>query len=98
MNNIINTTANQNTELAKRLVKRSQNGSDTGLFVSAGLHGNSGTAKTRKITSVVPYLFEGYLLISLKSEWISVFGKVPSFDVMIDGGRLEIVSREVCLK
>lgn len=99
MNEVIKTIANQDTELARRLAKRSQDGSDTGLFVSASLHSNSGTAKARIISNVVPYLFEGHLLISLKSGWISVFGKIPSFDVMIDDmGRLVIASQEACLK
>lgn len=48
---------------------------------------------------VIPYLFEGFLILSLDSRWISAFGVMPSFRVFVDKtGRLNIVSEETCLK
>lgn len=58
----------------------------------------AGIRKVGKI-SVIPYLFEQYLILSLDFRWVSVFGCVPTFDVYIDkNGHLVIISQEVCLK
>ena len=37
---------------------------------------------------VKPLLWENHLLLSFDSKWIDVFGFIPSFDVMIEKGRL----------
>ena len=39
-------------------------------------------------TQVKPLLWENLLLLSLDVKWIDVFGFIPSFDVMIENGRL----------
>jgi len=48
-----------------------------------------------KQETITPYLFEGYLIISLDHKWINIFGKIPTFVVQLDDdGRLHLVSKE----
>jgi len=48
---------------------------------------------------VVPYLFDGFLILSFDSNWMNVFGGMMSFRVFVDkSGRLNIISEESCLK
>jgi len=48
---------------------------------------------------VTPYLFEGFLILSLDSKCMNMFGRVPSFRVFVDKyGKLNIVSEESCLR
>ena len=45
---------------------------------------------------IIPYLFEGFLILSLSAEWIKLFNQIPSFSVFIDDSqKLHIVSEEV---
>lgn len=37
---------------------------------------------------VRPLLWENHLLLSLDSKWIDVFGFIPSFNVIIEKGKL----------
>ena len=49
--------------------------------------------QTKKLGEVSPYLFEGFLLISLDNNWSKIFGEKPRFEVLIDGkGKLNIKS------
>jgi len=32
---------------------------------------------------VVPYVFEGFLILALHSDWIKEFGEIPKFEVII---------------
>ena len=53
----------------------------------------------KRIATVSPYMLDGYLIIALDPEWVSVFGCVPALDVLLDvDGRLFIVSQKACLK
>jgi hypothetical protein len=51
-----------------------------------------------KKTVVSPYLFEGYLIIALDSNWIKVFGSIPTFTVSIINSKLHLISNEVIRK
>jgi len=42
-------------------------------------------------TQVKPLLWENHLLISFDVKWIEVFGFIPSFDVVIERGRLTLL-------
>ena len=47
-------------------------------------------------SKIIPYLFEGYLVLSLSADWIKLFNQIPSFSVFIDDSqKLHIVSKEV---
>ena len=46
-----------------------------------------------KLSPVIPYVFEGYLVLALSSDWTRVFDKV-TFDVAIVKGRLQITSSQ----
>lgn len=48
----------------------------------------------KKLISIKPCMFENYLIISLNSNWINQFGKIPKFDVFIENKKLCIVSVE----
>ena len=49
----------------------------------------------KKLATVVPMIYEGYLLIALHPNWIKLFQKIPTFLVKIDDhGRLHIISEE----
>jgi len=49
--------------------------------------------------TVTPYLFDNFLLLSLDSKWMGMFGGMLSFNVFIDKqGKLNIVSEESCLR
>ncbi len=53
----------------------------------------------KKISIISPYLFEGYLIIALDSEWIKAFGSMPTFTVSIDdNSKLHLISNEVIRK
>ena len=48
----------------------------------------------KKIASMYPYFFEGYLIIALHQNFIQKFGKIPTFDVFVDSdSRLVIRSK-----
>lgn len=50
----------------------------------------------RKIDTIVPYYFEGHLIIALHNDWITKFGKIPTFVVVIDdNSKLHLISNEV---
>ena len=34
--------------------------------------------------TITPYMFEGFLIISLDNKWIDAFGKIPTFEISID--------------
>jgi len=59
------------------------------MFVNYG-----GKIKLNKISEVNPYVFNDALIISLSSEWIEVFEKIPKFSVLIEKGRLILQSEE----
>jgi len=44
----------------------------------------------KKIGEIPPYLFEDFLVISIKKEWINVWEKIPNFLVYADGKKLVI--------
>jgi hypothetical protein len=45
--------------------------------------------------TITPYLFEGFLIISLEQKWIEKFGTIPSFVVYVDDNQqLHMVSKE----
>jgi len=47
----------------------------------------------KKLGEVSPYLFEGFLLLSLDNKWTKIFGENPRFEVFIDGkGKLNLKS------
>jgi len=47
----------------------------------------------KKLSQIDPYLFENQLIIAISNEWISVFGRIPRFDVIFDDeGRLILQS------
>ena len=49
----------------------------------------------KKITSVSSCLFEDHLILSLSKDWLNVFKKIPSFEVMIDErNKLYFISKE----
>ena len=49
-----------------------------------------------KVAPITPYIFEGYLIISLDSKWIDVFGKIPTFEISIDKKKhLHLISKEM---
>ncbi len=59
---------------------------------------DGGRIDLNKITTTTCHLFENYLLISLTSNWIEVFGRIPQFDVMIDSDdKLRLTSTD-CIK
>lgn len=41
--------------------------------------------------TVKPLLWENHLLLSFDSKWIDVFGFIPSFEVIIEKGRLVLL-------
>ena len=46
-----------------------------------------------KKCKITPYLFEGYLIISLHTDWIKTFDGIPDFIVNIEKGqKLHIIS------
>ncbi len=45
---------------------------------------DGGRIDMTRIGTTSCHLFENYLIISLASNWIEVFGKIPEFDVVID--------------
>lgn len=48
-----------------------------------------------RISSISPYFFEGFLIISLDPAWTKYFGAMPTFDVFIDKKkRLLIISKQ----
>ena len=50
----------------------------------------------KKLTSVSPYVFENFLIISLELEWLKHFKNMPTFDVIIDNEKkLHFISKEV---
>jgi hypothetical protein len=38
----------------------------------------------KKLGEISPYFFEDKLLISLSKDWVSYFGKIPEFEVILD--------------
>ncbi len=38
----------------------------------------------KKIATVIPTLFDDFLIISLSKKWIDVWQKIPEFSVFID--------------
>lgn len=44
----------------------------------------------KKIGEINPYLFEDFLVISIKKEWLNVWKKIPSFLVYADGKKFLI--------
>ena len=52
------------------------------------------SSKWLKITTITPYFFDNYLIISLHKDWINKFGKIPDFDVFIEKNKLYLVSKE----
>jgi hypothetical protein len=38
----------------------------------------------KKTTTVLPYLFGDYLVLSLSKDWLRVFGEIPKFTVSVD--------------
>ena len=49
----------------------------------------------KKIISITPYLFEGYLIIALDQKWIEKFGTIPTFVVHVDDSQhLHLISKE----
>jgi len=52
-----------------------------------------------KRKSVSSYAFENYLLISLDLDWLSLFQKIPTFEVSIDNEKkLHLISNEVIIQ
>ena len=52
-----------------------------------------------QITSTIPHIFENNLIIALDIEWISKFGKLPTFSAYIDDSqKLHLISQEVIQK
>ncbi len=46
--------------------------------------------------TITPYMFEGFLIISLDSKWLESFGKVPTFVISIDKkNHLHLISKEI---
>lgn len=43
---------------------------------------------------IIPYLYDGFLIISLRPEWLCLFGKIPVFEFHIKARRLHIISEE----
>ncbi len=53
----------------------------------------------KKLATVTPILFDGYLIISLHSDWIRLFGQVPTFVAELDDdGRMHLYSQGVVKK
>lgn len=50
--------------------------------------------KQKQIGQIIPFLHDGYLLISLNKKWIDVFGKIPTFSVCINDGKLNLCTVE----
>lgn len=49
----------------------------------------------KKLATITPFLYEGYLVIALHSDWIKLFKKIPTFVVHLDDkGFVHIVSCE----
>lgn len=49
----------------------------------------------KKIVEVTPYLYDGYLIIALHSDWVKLFKQIPTFLVHLDHkGRVNIISHE----
>ena len=49
----------------------------------------------RKQETITPYLFEGYLIVALHQDWIKLFNKIPTFQVIIgDDHKLHLISEE----
>ena len=47
----------------------------------------------KKICETKPLLFEGYLVLALSSEWLDVFGEMPTFEASLDdNGKLHLTS------
>ncbi len=45
--------------------------------------------------TITPYLFEGFLVISLNPDWIKAFDGIPNFDVSVGKDKkLHIVSNK----
>jgi len=48
----------------------------------------------KKLATITPLFFEGYLIICISSDWVKIFNGLPVFDVMIDKyGKLHFVSQ-----
>ena len=47
-----------------------------------------------KIASVEPHIMEDNLLLSFEIDWIKKFDGIPEFDVMIDNGKLVLISQQ----
>jgi hypothetical protein len=43
---------------------------------------------------IKPYVFEGYLVIALHSDWIKLFNKLPTMIAYVESNKLHIVSQE----
>ena len=53
----------------------------------------------QKITSIHPFLFEGYLVIVLHQDWIQKFNGIPTIDAFLDNeNHLCLVSKETVRK
>jgi len=49
----------------------------------------------KKLTSVSPYVFENFLIISLDLEWLKLYKTIPTFEIFIDEeGKLHMISKE----
>jgi hypothetical protein len=44
--------------------------------------------------TIEPYVFEGYLIIALHSDWIKLFNKLPTMIAYVEDNKLHLVSQE----
>lgn len=49
----------------------------------------------KKITQVVSYLFDNYVVIAFSKDWINLMNAIPQFDVIIDkDNKLHLISKQ----
>ena len=47
----------------------------------------------KKLGEIVPYQFEGKLLISLEEKWVNFFGQIPKFTISLKDDQLVLTSQ-----
>ena len=49
----------------------------------------------KRLSDVTSYLFDDHIIISFEKEWITIFKRLPEFEVLIDNKkRLHLISKE----
>ncbi len=55
-----------------------------------------GRTQMKKIGTVLSYLFENHIILSLSKDWITICKGLPEFEVRIDDqNRLQLISKQV---